>query len=210
MFQVKHSFYNPTLLWLCLALVICPFKVIIKLSKRGKLVRVTVSLRKQRVGDGHNKIDTCCDCNLRNWVSSHWTKGVGVLIHFITIFTALFKNTWTLKFKSQLTFAFFAAVNHLRGPLRKHNCTQTGSKSSFFICDWWISIRFVCFCVSRFVACDRSYDWRQRKTQLWRQLLNFAVRVFVKSAVILKEKSLQLSNSGAVLVPKFGAKLTLA
>ena len=22
------------------------------------------------------------------------------------------------------------------------------------ICDWWISIRFVCFCVSRFVACD--------------------------------------------------------
>ena len=27
-----------------------------------------------------------------------------------------------------------------------------------FICDWWISIRFVCFCVSRFVACDRNYD----------------------------------------------------
>ena len=22
------------------------------------------------------------------------------------------------------------------------------------ICDWWISIRFDCFCVSRFVACD--------------------------------------------------------
>ena len=51
------------------------------------------------------------------------------------------------------------------------------------ICDWWISIRFVCFCVSRFIACDRNYDWRQRKTQLWRRLLNFRVRVFLKRAV---------------------------
>ena len=61
-------------------------------------------------------------------------------------------------------------------------------KSSFLrswvlICDWWISMRFVCFCVSRFVACDRNYHWRQRKTQLWRRLLNFGVRMFVKSAV---------------------------
>ena len=34
-------------------------------------------------------------------------------------FTALFKNTRTLKFKGQLTFAYFAAVNHPSGPLRK-------------------------------------------------------------------------------------------
>ena len=33
-----------------------------------------------------------------------------------------------LKFKSQLTIAFFAAVNHLNGPLRKQNFTLTGSK----------------------------------------------------------------------------------
>ena len=26
------------------------------------------------------------------------------------------------------------------------------------ICDWWISIRFVCFYVSSFVACDRNYE----------------------------------------------------
>ena len=26
------------------------------------------------------------------------------------------------------------------------------------ICDWWISIRFVRFYFSRFVACDRSYE----------------------------------------------------
>ena len=51
------------------------------------------------------------------------------------------------------------------------------------VCDWWISIPFVCLCVSGFVACDRNYDWRQRKTQLWRRLMNFRVRMFVKSAV---------------------------
>ena len=34
-----------------------------------------------------------------------------------------------LKFKSQLTIAFFAAVNHLNGPLRKQYFTLTGSKS---------------------------------------------------------------------------------
>ena len=36
------------------------------------------------------------------------------------LLTALFKNTQILKFKSQLTFAFFAAVNHLSGPRGKY------------------------------------------------------------------------------------------
>ena len=40
------------------------------------------------------------------------------LLEFVT---ALFINARTLKFKNQLTFAFFAAVNHLNGPLRKQN-----------------------------------------------------------------------------------------
>ena len=42
--------------------------------------------------------------------------------------TALFTNMQILKFKSQLTIAFFAAVNHLNGPLRKQNFTLTDSK----------------------------------------------------------------------------------
>ena len=42
--------------------------------------------------------------------------------------TALFENMRILKFKSQLTIAFSAAVNHLNGPLRKQNFTLTGSK----------------------------------------------------------------------------------
>ena len=33
-----------------------------------------------------------------------------------------------LKFKTQLTITFFAAVNNLNGPLRKQNFTLTGSK----------------------------------------------------------------------------------
>ena len=42
--------------------------------------------------------------------------------------TALFTDMRILKFKSQLTIAFFAAVNHLNGSLRKQNFTLTGSK----------------------------------------------------------------------------------
>ena len=56
-------------------------------------------------------------------------------------------------------------------------------RSWIVISDWWISIRFVSVFVSRFVACDRNYDWWQQKTQLWRRLLNLRVRMFVKSAV---------------------------
>ena len=44
------------------------------------------------------------------------------------MFTALFTNMRILKFKSQLTIAFFAAVNHLNGPLRKQKFSLTGSK----------------------------------------------------------------------------------
>ena len=44
------------------------------------------------------------------------------------LLTALFTNMRILKFKSQLTFTFFPAVNHLNGPLRKQNFTLIGSK----------------------------------------------------------------------------------
>ena len=43
-------------------------------------------------------------------------------------FTTLFKNTRILKFKRQLTFAFFAAVNHLTGSLTKQKFTSMDSK----------------------------------------------------------------------------------
>ena len=69
---------------------------------------------------------------------------------------ALSTNMRILKFRTQPTIAFFAAVNHLNGPLRKQNFTSRVQK--VMVCDLWISIRFVCFSVSRFIACDRNYD----------------------------------------------------
>ena len=46
----------------------------------------------------------------------------------LQVLTALFINTRILKFKSQLTFGFFVAVNHLSGYLRKQKFTSTDSK----------------------------------------------------------------------------------
>ena len=68
------------------------------------------------------------------------------------------------------------------------------------ICDWRISIRFVCFCVSRFIACDGNsvIMIEAAKMQFWRRLLNLKVRVFVKSAVTestLSSTSLHESSS---------------
>ena len=50
------------------------------------------------------------------------SRGSTVLI------TALFTNMRIVKFKSQLTIAFFAAVNDLNEPPRKQNFTLTVSK----------------------------------------------------------------------------------
>ena len=46
---------------------------------------------------------------------------------------ALFSNMRILKFRSQLTIAFFAAVNHLNGPPRKQNFTSRVQK--VMVCD---------------------------------------------------------------------------
>ena len=54
--------------------------------------------------------------------------------------------------KLQRNFGFFCSVNQSSGPLRKH----------IFTCDWCISIHFVCFCVLRFVACDRPVSGNNR------------------------------------------------
>ena len=54
-------------------------------------------------------------------------------ITVVNALTALFTNMQIVKFKSQLTIAFFAAVNHLSGPLSKQNFTLTGSK--VMVCD---------------------------------------------------------------------------
>ena len=55
-------------------------------------------------------------------------------------------------------------------------------------CDWWISIHFVCFCVSGFVACDhykRQLRLQQRRMQFFilSWLLNSRVCVLLEIAV---------------------------
>ena len=81
------------------------------------------------------------------------------------LITALFTNMqtfWSSKPNRWLRFSLPSII-----------LTDLLGNKRFVICDWWILIRFVCFCASRFVACDRNCDWRQRKTQLWRRLLYF-------------------------------------
>ena len=72
-----------------------------------------------------------------------------------------FKNMQILKFKSQLMFAFFTAVNHFSGLLRKQVYFKRFERSLFLIRNYW------------------------KKQLLWRQLLNFRVCMFLKSTVRL-------------------------
>ena len=53
-------------------------------------------------------------------------------------------------------FAFFTAVIILEDLLGNRSLLQRVQKVMFVICDWSILICFVCFCVSRFVACDSN------------------------------------------------------
>lgn len=48
-------------------------------------------------------------------------------------FIVLFNKTQALEYKSQLTFMFLAAVNHLSKPLRKQDSTSDEFKSSWLI-----------------------------------------------------------------------------
>ena len=102
-----------------------------------------------------------------------------------------------LKFRRQPTIAFFAAVNHLiLTDLLGNKTLLHGFKRSWFVICGFRSV--LCFSVSRFVACDRNYDWRQRKTQLWRWLLKFRVRMFVKSAAKSQCSQRPLDQAGSM------------
>ena len=99
-----------------------------------------------------------------------------------------FQNTRILKFKSQLTLLFLLPSVILAELIGNRSLLKWAQE--VIVHDWWISIPFVCFCVPGFISCARNCDWRQRKTQLWRRLLNFRVRVFLKSAVKFSKKLL--------------------
>ena len=89
-----------------------------------------------------------------------------------------------MKFKSQLTIAFFAAVNQLNGPLRKQNFTLTGWKGHglWFVIGGFRSVLCVFVFQGSLLVIVIMIDG-SKKTQLWRWLLNLRVPMFVKSAV---------------------------
>ena len=99
----------------------------------------------------------------------------------------ILEKGWLFLLRFSQTWLFWSSKANwprgLRFSLPSIILTDLSFRSWFLICDWKISIRFVCFCVSRFVTYDRNYDWRQPKTQLWRRRLNFRVRMFLKSTV---------------------------
>ena len=103
-------------------------------------------------------------------------------------YCVFFKNTRILKFKSQLTITFFAAVNHLNGPLRKQNFSLTGSKGHglWFVIGGLRSLSRV----SVFQDSLLVIVIMKRKTQFWRRFFNFRVRMFVKSEVSITDEKL--------------------
>ena len=89
------------------------------------------------------------------------------------LLTVLFKNTQILKFKSQLGCRQII----LADLLGNRSLLQRVQKVMVQL--WFVIGRFrSVLCVSRFDVYNRNHNWRQRKTQLWRQLLNFRVRVW--------------------------------
>ena len=92
------------------------------------------------------------------------------LLHLVVIIaiTVLFKNTWTLKFKSQLTFAFYSAVNHPR----KQNLTYKWDQQAM-VCDLAVIGGF-CYVLrvsvfqGLFLVIIIMIDGSENRFQLWR------------------------------------------
>ena len=92
--------------------------------------------------------------------------------------------------------------------LGKESFLQRVQKVIVYGCDWWISIRFLSFCVSRFVACDiwpkpdvnipntfdRFHPWTSdfqisMRQKYWRFRLNFEI-VKVRLSAVCKQSFL--------------------
>ena len=81
-------------------------------------------------------------------------------------FSALFTNMRILKFKSQLTITFFAAVYHLNGPLRKQNFTLTGSNGHglWFVIGWFRSVLCVSVFQGSFLVIVMMIEGREKRS----------------------------------------------
>ena len=91
-----------------------------------------------------------------NILKHSWLICLKFVCHFLAeLYYLILKSSVVLRFsqtckfwssKAAFTIAFFAAVNHLNGPLRKQNFTLTGSKGHglWFVIGWFWSILCVC------------------------------------------------------------------
>ena len=100
------------------------------------------------------------------------------------ILAVLFKNMYTLKFKSQLTFASFVAINHLNRNLRKQKFTSTSSKGHGlrFVVGEFLYILWFCCSLLVIVIIIAS----AKNTIVISSLLQFRIHVLLKSAVSIR------------------------
>ena len=97
----------------------------------------------------------------------------------------------TIKIKSKLTLHSFTGINQLIRPLRIQTELHFNEfKCSWLvICDCWISIHSLCFCVSRSTACDgnimtdSSEKYKILLIVSWLLHVNFRVHMLSESAV---------------------------
>ena len=84
------------------------------------------------------------------------------------------------------------------GPLRKH----------IFTCDWCISIHFVCFCVLRFVACDRPVSGNNRLVffEYFSDHSYSCLLPLTKSPLIIAISFAILEQSGVILSSVFAGQ----
>ena len=93
----------------------------------------------------------------------------------------------TLKFKSQLTFVSFAAINHLNRNLRKQKITSTSSKGHglrFVIGEFLYILWFCCLLLVIVIIIASA-----KNTIITSSLLKFRIQVLLKSAVRFKPSS---------------------
>ena len=94
-------------------------------------------------------------CPIRSWVRALICCGGKTRVRFFWLFYIAYSQIHCITLRVSQTskeFWVFLFCQNLSGPLRKQIIT----------CDWCISIHFVCFCLSRFVACDRPVSGNGR------------------------------------------------
>ena len=128
--------------------------------------------KKKKITGSYTKVNPKINSIFKNYTQRHTASSsfiISLKKHKLDKrITALLTNMRILKFKSQLTIAFFITVNHLNGSLRKQNFTLTGSKGHGL---WFVN--FDPFCV--FLRFKVRWLW----SSLW---LTAAKNAIVKAA----------------------------